>query len=312
MPTPVMSPPFGEAATRRVPEAAEQSQGFPCGPIDQSLLNYMFWLPQAEMRSVMDSAAITTDVSATDNLNRAIDAKIASKIPDATDTSGFPTLDALRSVLPFYPHISAFEGKLTFSTPSAGTVRLNGGQSFVHRGVYTVSVVETDFATEASKTYHIRWRKATGWGIFDVSDAAYSSGVAENDVSLDTQFDDLLAARVVTSAANIATVTPLASSVTMRGTSTAFGLNPRDAGRSGARFDLTWDWNWSRRPIGISVSPTRIDYAQGASGMDRAIYRIGDYGGEIQAMVPYDRYGARCTWMEHFTNSLTVAAITSA
>ena len=306
---PVMSPPFGQAGTRRAPTTAEQSDGFPCGPLDQALFNELFHRIQAEMKSVLDAAAVSGDAASYANLLAAINQLIANKIPDASDTSGFVTLDQFKARLPIFPEVQTADGKLAFTKPATGTVRLTGGQSFLHRGVDPVVTAETDFTTVASKTYHIRWRKATGWGLFDLADTGYTGGAAETDAALDSTHDDMLAARVTTTAANVATVRPLVNRDRLMDTLTLAGINPVSAGLNGSRFDFNFVWDWARRPKTAHFTPTHIGNA-GTRGddADRGIYRIGDYGGELLPQPERTRYGASFLWVEDFTSSLTILA----
>ena len=308
---PIFSPPFGQAATRRAPTTVEQSDGFPCGDADQALFNELFYRLQAEMKSVLDAAAVSGDAASYANLLAAINQLIANKIPDAADTSGFVTLDQFKARLPIYPEVQTADGKLAFTKPGDGTVRLTGGQPFLHRGVDPLTTDQTDFTTAASKTYHIRWRKATGWGLFDLADAAYTGGAAEAATALDSTHDDMLAAKVVTTASNVATVTPLVNKDRLWWSNAVAGTNPRDTGRNFARFDFVFAWDWARAPKTALFVPTAIGN-NGGDDADRNIYRLGDYGGEVLSQPPVDRYGAKFVWVEDFANGLTLSAMAGA
>lgn len=53
------SPPFANAATRREPTAGELSGGFPCGPADQDLFNWLVWATQSEIGNAIGASGQT-------------------------------------------------------------------------------------------------------------------------------------------------------------------------------------------------------------------------------------------------------------
>lgn len=303
----LFQPPFAATAAKREPTPTEQAAGFPC-EVDKALLNGMFHRSQAETRALLDAAAISGDPAAFDNVLRAVNALIANKIPDAVDPSGFLSSAQLQARLPIHADVQTASGRIAVTSPSNGTVRLVGGETIMHRGVNPVTVPSRDFATSPSKTYHLRWRAQGGWALLDLADAATynGGGLPEIHRSFDTDFDDVLVARVVTSAANAATITRLANAADLRGSFAAPGTNPRDAGRNFARFDVSWTWDWGRVPRQVPYVLSSVFGSGVREDSDRAIYARGDYGGALLDTIPATRYGASVTWMEDFAESLRV------
>lgn len=203
------STPFGSGAQKRLPTATEETGGFACGPADMELFNGLFHLIFAEFKAITDAggAAVSdSDYNALrDNIQAMIDAAVGSG-----DTSQFLLLSQASSRLPIYPEVSSADGKINVSSPAAGTVRIPGGVSFFHRGISPKTTTETDFPTNPSRIYHVRWRSASGFAMYDLQSAAYNpSSLSEDHVNFDTTYDDMLIARVVTNSSNVASITNL-------------------------------------------------------------------------------------------------------
>jgi len=91
-----------------------------------------------------------------------------------------------------------------------GTVRVPAGLDFMHRGIFRVTTTQTDFVTDPSKTYHLRWNPTDGFVLRDLASGAYNPGsLAEMNPVFDSTYDDMLVARVITNMSNVATVTNL-------------------------------------------------------------------------------------------------------
>lgn len=244
------SPPFANTGERRPPIPAEVAAGFPCGPADQALFNFLIWAAQAEIGHVIDFAAITPDEADVTTLRRAIEAIIAAA------TGGGPTADYFlisqaRLRVPFYPDCLSADGKFTVTAPSTGTIRVAAGTNFQHRGVYPMVTVLTDILTDPSKTYHLRCAMATNtWSLKDLSAPAYNPGVlAETDPSFDSTYDDMLAARITTNASNIATIKTLVNKVKLSDIQNIVGVPIAFNGLNGASFSLTSTaLDWARTP----------------------------------------------------------------
>lgn len=153
---------------------------------------------------------------------------------------------AAAATQPIYPEIITGNGAFTF-TSSTGQIIINAGQQWVHRGLNffstdLFSAGNRTFATNASKVYHLVWH-AAGTGratpaaaypsgrffLEDVADAAVynPSALAEIDPALDSTFDRMLVAAVLTDGANALTVTPLTNkaglSLSTTDVATSFG-----------------------------------------------------------------------------------------
>lgn len=191
----------------------------------------------------------------------------------ATDRAVTPAgLGALWALLlnnPVFPEVLG-SGLFTLTNP-ANNVRIAAGTQWVHRGVNTYTSVQTDLPTVASKTYHLRWDPTNGFALYDLSSGSYNpSSVPETDASFDSTYDSMLVARVVTSAGNAATITPLMNKNQMSVRSYA----------SGPASDLSPNWNseftgsvltnWGRTPkIASMVGTVRTS---GGSALEFANY----------------------------------------
>ncbi|ANM05218.1 hypothetical protein AMC78_CH03149 [Rhizobium phaseoli] len=117
------------------------------------------------------------------------------------------------------------------------------------------------FATAASKTYHLRlsYDVLTGvqtLSLKDLSNAGYNpSALVEGATNFDTTYDDMILARVVTSAGNVPTVVPLKN--TNRMNATAQRTTPVMSTDAGIGFvSDAISLNWGRRPAQIALEQT--------------------------------------------------------
>lgn len=117
-----------------------------------------------------------------------------------------------KSRMLFYPEVLTADGRMAVTSPAVGTVRVPGGVNFLIRGIYQVTSVQDDFATAPSKIYHLRWNEVDGFTLRDLADAAYNpSAYPEINEQFDSDYDNMLIARVVTNSSNVATITNLAN-----------------------------------------------------------------------------------------------------
>ncbi|MCO5092071.1 hypothetical protein [Bosea sp. (in: a-proteobacteria)] len=66
-----ISLPFGASATRRAP-SAELTSGYPCGPLDRDLDNWLEWWVTGQLARAMTAAGLTVDDADLDRLGRTI------------------------------------------------------------------------------------------------------------------------------------------------------------------------------------------------------------------------------------------------
>ncbi len=166
----------------------------------------------------------------------AIDENLELRIIDpkrlwlAINTGQDPHLAQLDA--PVYPHVLASDLLINATDNLDGTVTIDAGQSWLHRGIFKfstddIAVGARTLAHVASKTHHLRWH-APGTGtatpevtypngrfvLNDLADVGYNPSVlTERSATFDTTYDDMLVARVVTDGANVPTITTLANSV---------------------------------------------------------------------------------------------------
>lgn len=203
------STPFADNGERREPASDEQSTGFGCGAASLPLFNWMFWAIQAEIGAVIADAGLEPTNTDMTQLLQAIEAKISAATGDG-DTSTFLLMSQARTRLPIYPEVNNASGHFGVSSPATGKVRVPSGVSFTHRGIYTLTTTETDFNTDASKIYHLRWNPVDGFILKDLASSVYNpTSVSEINGVFDSSYDDMLVARVITNSSNAPTITNL-------------------------------------------------------------------------------------------------------
>jgi hypothetical protein len=205
------TPPFGENGERRLPDSTEQSLGLSCDPQQlRELLNGLFNLHQGQFKAIADEAGVTPAGPGDKTLlNRAVLALIAAAT-GAGDTSEFVLFTQARARQLVFPEILNTAGTIVVTAPSTGTVRVPAGVTFTHRGIFNVTTVQTDFPTDPSKTYHLRWNPTDGFVLRDLASGVYNpSTLAETNATFDSTYDDMLVARVITNSSNVATITNL-------------------------------------------------------------------------------------------------------
>lgn len=75
------TPPFANAATRREPTVGEINGGFPCGPLDQDLWNWLVYAYQAEIGNVIDWSGQAPSNADFEQLRKAIQQMIQQESP---------------------------------------------------------------------------------------------------------------------------------------------------------------------------------------------------------------------------------------
>ena len=239
-------PPFAQNGEFRFPNANEQSLGWPCGPTDQALLSGLFRLHNGNIGNVIAAAGVTGPDGDLTKLRRAIEALIAAATGGGT-VDDYILMAQARNRLPIFPDVQNVDGRIGVTAPSTGTVRLAGGVEFLHRGIFRVTTTQTDFATDPSKTYHLRWNPDDGFVLRDLASGTYNPDtLSEANVAFDSTYSDMLIARVVTNSSNVATITTLANKSQLNETVTKTTI---ERGSSfGALPSLTGSHNFARTP----------------------------------------------------------------
>jgi len=242
-------PPFADVGEKRFPTLTEKQQGHGCGEADRALFNGLQHRLEAEVGHVIAHAGLTGSDADMQQLRKAIQALI-SAATGGGDTSQFLLTSQARARLPLWPDIAAVSGVATVSAPSTGVVRLAAGSVIMHRGILPYTTVQTDFNTDASKTYHLRMNMTTGVvTLNDLANATYNpTAAAETSALFDSTYDDALLARIVTNSSNVATITALVNrnrfwTIIERTTSLFLG-----AGNYGASQLDPYTYNLARTP----------------------------------------------------------------
>ena len=181
---------------------------------------------------------------------------------------------------PFFPEVETDGGVLAVSA-TTGQVTVQSGKTFIHRGTRRISTSDTalggrQFATSANKTYHLRWRWNAGapaYVLLDLANAGYNpGGAAETSTGFDSEYDDMLIARVVTNGSNVPTVTALKNLHSLRDVIFNLGDVPGAPGNALSRT-ATETYNWARRP---DLLPSMTYINSGSSGANPNAFQGGD------------------------------------
>lgn len=294
-----LTTPFADTGEIRLPTATEKSLGFPCGPADRKLMGGLFNRLESEIGEVIDYAGLVGSDADFTQLRQAI-LVIIEAATGAGEVESYIKLSQAAARLPIFPEIVSVDGLIGLTAPVTGTIRVPAGVGLMHRGIAPYTTVETDLVTTASKIYHVRWNPVDGFTIKDLADLAYNpTALQEGNRAFDSTFDDMLVARVITNAGNIATITPLANKPTLftEGEGSqgilgdeAGGTLPTDV----VNFN-THTLNWSRRP---RCSLRALNDFNNNSGTASSIMNHGVW--------PIDRYAVK-TWAQYsITDDTTV------
>lgn len=187
----------------------------------------------------------------------------------ANSAVSIPTLSSISAFQnnPIYPKILTSDSKMSH-TIDVGQITIDSGIKFVWRGgvEYTVDNFTRTFITEANKTYHLRWQ----WNnnspqivLKDLADTEYNpSALSEENTEFDTDFDDMLIARVVTDGSNNLTVTQLENQHQLWGNlSDAPTTNITNNEDNTARGEGSFTFDWSRKPKNFTyhINETQTD-----------------------------------------------------
>lgn len=217
--------------------------------------------PLREIVHVIDYAGLDSSGTDLEQLRKAIEALIDAKIeildpPGAPDLSPFLTMAQARARLLFFPHVPVAPYHFGVISPGTGAVRIPLGTTFWHRGVFSYTTVQTDFATDPSKTYHLRCDMTTGvFTLKDVSNVVYNPGaLADANPTFDTTYDNMLIARVVTSGLNAVTITNL---INLHGLGIGASLLIQTGHGSPSPGSFSQTLNWGRKPKSYSCAISR-------------------------------------------------------
>ncbi len=260
------STPFASNGELRLPSSDETNLGFQCGPADRELFNKMFNRLEAEMNSIISEAG-TPQSNDSDN---SVVTAILALINAATggDPAGLILFDQARSRLPIFPDVTSnSSGIFNVTSPSTGVIRIPGGISFNHRGIFQITTSETDLTTIANKIYHLRWNPDNGFELKDLSDLTYNpDSDPETDSSFDTSYDDMLVARIVTNSSNIVTITNLSNLSNLRSLhADSYSFANMGPNTASERVTQTHELNWSRTPF-VMITGGGTNTATGSAG----------------------------------------------
>lgn len=270
-------PPFAESGDRRLPTLTEQQQGFACGSADRALFDGLFHRLESQIANIATEAGVvSTQAGDPTLLTRAVIELIAQRVIDSIDTAGidlsdYITMTLARARLPIFPDVQNSDGHLFVLSPSTGVVRVPGAYDFNHRGILRVTTAQTDFNTDPSKTYHLRWNPVEGFVLRDLASNIYNPTIlAETNPVFDSTYDDMLVARVVTNSSNAVTVTNLKNRARLwEGASGDYNFGTIPAlSHSQPVLAAPIDYNFARTPFVTYTSFSTSGGSNQAGGLD--------------------------------------------
>jgi hypothetical protein len=298
-------PPWSSVGgVNRSPTTNEQSDGFQCGDADLTLFNRLFGRIEAELKAVQDAGGITGTEGDDTTVLQAINALI-SAATGGGDVSQFVLFSQAQARLPIFPEVTTNGGVIAVTSPSTGTIRVPASATILHRGIRTYTTAQTDFATTASKTYHLRWNPTDGFSLKDLADTGYNPTVsAETNAAFDSSYDDMLVARVVTNSSNVPTITNLKNKAVLADSLTLVGSAVANNGGNESRFAFaSANYNWARTPINKAVTDTAV--GNNGAVQDQDISYYASYPTTVTS-IPATRYNSSFQRMHDYATSLTL------
>lgn len=301
--------PFSTSADLRYPTSDERQNGFACGPADRGLFNGLFHRIEAELGEVINYAGLTgTDEDLT-QLRQAIIALIEAATGGG-DPASYLLIQQARTRLPIFPEVQNADGRIVVTSPATGTVRVPGGVTFLHRGIFPVTTSQSDFATVASKTYHLRWNPTDSFALKDLADTDYNpSGFIDGNPALDSTYDDMLVARIITNSSNIATITNLVNRARVLIEIENNGVMEMPSTNETIRT-ANLSWNLARNPL-VGIYPSRIDVSPGTGTGTFPANAMHDHDFFINVTTK-NRYGATVSLRRDYATAMNIKAQVSA
>lgn len=263
--------------------------------------------PQRELVHLINFAGLTPSKADLQQVRKAIEALI-SAATGGGETSQFLLVDQARARLPIFPEILSADGRMNVSSPAAGTVQVPTSVEFQHRGIFPLSTSDFDeadrtFETLAGKTYHLRWTPANGFALKELADASYNPSVLpEGHPDFDSSYDDMLVARIVTDASNVATITNLANLHRLIAAQTHEGPATANQNDNTANATFNGALDWARTPI-LMPARSKATSDGGVEGSDN------DFNLRISSLT---RYGYAIYINRDYTTELGVRVLAQA
>jgi hypothetical protein len=206
------------------------------------------------LRPIVDGIRVIGDCSANFTIDGTVIGSMAPCNGTFVNLSATGSFSATNSTLPIFPEIQNTPGTMIVTSPATGQVRVPTGVSFLHRGLNQIntssfSEAERTFNTNASSTYHLRWTPNDGFVLSNLIDISYNpSSTAESNAIFDSNFDNMLISRIVTSAGNVATITNLVNKDRLFLTTRISGTPEAPSVDNSMTFFAQAVYNWSRIP----------------------------------------------------------------
>lgn len=231
---------------------------------------------QRELVHLIEFSGQTPNALDLTQVRQAIETLIAAATGGG-DVETYLTLLQASARLPIFPEVQSSSGHFGVFSPEAGKVRIPAGVSFLHRGIAPHTSIETDLVTSPNKTYHLRWNSTDGFALKDLASGTYNPSVAaEGKSAFDSTFDDMLGARVVTSASNVVTVTNLINKDRLSAVFEKTTMERQSGAWSGLPF-LSGALNWARTPRHIAIPQFSVDATSDFEAVNAVSYTQSRY-----------------------------------
>lgn len=304
------NPPWASVGgVARSPTVDEQNDGFSCGAADLTLFNRKLQGYDAELAAILDEGGITGTEADDTGVLQAIQAMIAAATGGG-DTSQFVLFSQAQARLPIFPEVTTNNGVIAVTDLGAGNIRIPASATILHRGIRTYTTVQTDFATDPSKTYHLRWNPTDGFSLKDLASGTYNpTTAAETNVTFDSAYDDALISRIVTNSSNVPTITNLTNKARVLMEISDAGVMTTNAATDDARRTASLTFGLARTPV-MSVTPVNIAVG-GNGGNFMTAGQNHDHDFKIER-VSFTRYGASLTLWRDYAQSFEILATITA
>ncbi|PHR92519.1 MAG: hypothetical protein COA78_33380 [Blastopirellula sp.] len=217
--------------------------------------------------------------------------------------AALPSLALLQNNL-VYPEIETLTATLAITDNADGTLTVDAGQAWLMRGLFRYSTDDFNLAartvtTVASKEYHLRWTLADGFTLKDIADVAYNPSVlVEENAALDTTYDDMLIALIVTDGSNAATITHLKNKAHLHLSYSNVSAPTTSYLANGASRDVDILVQWARQP---RVAASMSSFSMHSNGHS-------DHNDKSQTISELTRYLVRVHQMYDYTVNLGLTA----
>lgn len=279
------------------PEASYVDRSTPNAQTGSRVPKQAVEAPQREIVKVITEAGIVPDEADNTQLWQAIKALIA----------------AATAPLQMYPDVMTSDKNIAVTQVSPGIIRVPAGVEIVMRGTKRFTTVQTDLVTLSNTTYHLRYAHPGVFTLKSLSDAVYNPGVSlasDTLAKFDSDYDDMLVAKIVTNGSNVATITQLANAPVLDDVAVITATDPFLSNQNAANFLVQRTLNWARSPRIYNLVIIQAQYNNTFSDSDVNIMAVGVNRSDVNAVnnatsvIPVTRYKLEAIIMRDGTTTM--------